>query len=65
VVDLPFGVRTDSRPDQLYGAFFDTIGDDWDRLVALTTREELVPYDPTETLEIRRGRLDASVLVVT
>ncbi|ERG89472.1 MAG: putative N6-adenine-specific DNA methylase [halophilic archaeon J07HX5] len=65
VVDLPFGVRTDSRPDQLYEPFFDALGDDWDRLVVLTTREELVPYDPTETLELRRGRLNASVLVVT
>ena len=65
VVDLPFGVRTDSRPGQLYEAFFDTLGDDWDRLVALTTRPELVPHDPAQTLALQRGRLDASVLVVT
>jgi 23S rRNA G2445 N2-methylase RlmL len=65
VVDLPFGVRTDSRPDQLYEAFFDTLDDGWDRLVALTTRPELVPHDPTQTLELRRGRLDASILVIT
>jgi Predicted N6-adenine-specific DNA methylase len=63
-VDLPFGVRTDSDPESLYAEVFDALGDNWDRLVALTTREELVPYEPARTIEVRRGRLDASVLLI-
>jgi tRNA (guanine6-N2)-methyltransferase len=66
VSDLPFGIRSgDGNVAGLYHAFFDAIADgDWDRLVLLTTRDDLIPYDPTETYEIKRGRLDASIVVV-
>ncbi len=63
-VDLPFGVRTDSDPERLYARVFDALGDEWDRLVALTTREELIPYEPARSIPVRRGRLEASVLLV-
>ena len=63
-VDLPFGVRTDSDPAELYARVFDALGDRWERLVALTTREELVPYEPARSISVRRGRLEASVLLV-
>ena len=62
-VDLPFGVRTDSRPEQLYSVVFDALGEDWDRLVALTTRPELLPGEPARTVSVRRGRLEASIVV--
>jgi putative N6-adenine-specific DNA methylase len=66
VTDLPFGIRTDDRNIAgLYGSFFDALADAaWDRLVLLTTRDDLVPYEPTTTYDIRRGRLDASIIVV-
>jgi len=66
VTDLPFGIRTDSRSlGELYRALFDNLSRaDWDRLVALTTREDLVPYEPSRSVSVRRGQLEASILVI-
>jgi 23S rRNA G2445 N2-methylase RlmL len=66
VTDLPFGIRTgDGNIAGLYHSFFDAIADTaWDRLVLLTTRDDLVPYEPTATYDIRRGQIEASILVV-
>lgn len=66
VTDLPFGVRTDrSNLAGLYEGFFNGLSDrDWDSLVLLTAREDLVPFDPTARYELRRGRLEVSLLLI-
>lgn len=66
ITDLPFGIRTgDGNVAGLYHAFFDALADGkWDRLVLLTTRDDLIPWEPAKTYDIRRGQLDASVVVV-
>jgi len=66
VSDLPFGHRTDRAglPD-LYRSFFEMLSrTGWERLVLLTTRPELVPHQPSECHELRRGRLEATLLVI-
>lgn len=64
VTDLPFGVRTDdSNLARLYEEFFETLGADWETLVLLTAREDLVPLDPASSYTVRRGRLEVSILV--
>ncbi|WP_436934770.1 THUMP domain-containing class I SAM-dependent RNA methyltransferase [Halovenus marina] len=67
VSDLPFGIRTASEGlHALYSAFFETLSKtDWKRLVLLTARPDLVPYNPTQEFPVRRGRLEVSLLVVT
>jgi len=65
VIDLPFGIRTDdSTLSRLYGEFFETLGSGWGTLVLLTAREDLVPFEPTTSYCIRRGRLEVSLLVI-
>jgi 23S rRNA G2445 N2-methylase RlmL len=65
VSDLPFGIRTPSAGlHALYEGLFETLADtDWKRLVLLTARPELVPYEPTWECTVRRGRLAVSLLV--
>jgi len=65
VTDLPFGVRTEKAAlPQLYREAFGALGTDWETLVVLTAREDLVPHDPRETYSLRRGRLEVSLLVI-
>ena len=64
VTNLPFGVRTDEDLRDLYGAFADRVRDgSVGRLVALTTRPDLLPPAVEERHDIPYGRLDASVVV--
>lgn len=65
VTDLPFGVRTDgSDLSRLYRGFFDALGSDWERLVLLTAREDLVSHEPVRSHTLRRGRLEVGLLVI-
>lgn len=63
VTDMPFGVRTAGELRPLYDGFFDAIErGTWDRVVVHTAREDLAP-EPDRAVSIRRGRMDASILV--
>lgn len=65
VTDMPFGIRTDNDLTPLYAGFFDRLAaGSWQRLVVHTARPDLVPLDPDRVVEMRRGRLEASILVV-
>jgi 23S rRNA G2445 N2-methylase RlmL len=65
VTDLPFGIRTDGDLESLYAGFFDRLAaGDWRRLVVHTARPDLVPLAADRVVEMRRGRLEASILVV-
>ncbi|PSQ45992.1 hypothetical protein BRD17_00040 [Halobacteriales archaeon SW_7_68_16] len=65
IADLPFGVRTDGTGlDTLYRGLFDALGDEPERVVVFTARDDLVPVEPTRRLDVRHGRLDAAVLIV-
>jgi len=64
VTNLPFGVRTDEDLRDLYGAFADRVRDgSVGRLVALTTRPDLLPLAVEERHDVPYGRLDVSVVV--
>jgi 23S rRNA G2445 N2-methylase RlmL len=64
VTNLPFGVRTGGDLRALYRAFIEQVeAGTVDRLVALTTRPELLPIEPTDERTIPYGRLDASIVV--
>jgi tRNA (guanine6-N2)-methyltransferase len=63
VTDMPFGVRTGGALRPLYDGFFEAVErETWDRVVVLTAREDLAP-EPDRSIPIRRGRMDASILV--
>ncbi|MEF8901792.1 MAG: THUMP domain-containing protein [Halovenus sp.] len=66
VTDLPYGIRTGSAQlPALYEGFAETVSaTDPDRLVVLTANPDLLPYEPTETYTVRRGNLEATLLVV-
>jgi 23S rRNA G2445 N2-methylase RlmL len=66
VVDMPFGVRTEQEGiGTVYKEFFANLRTgSWDRLVVLTARDDLVPFEPSRRLEVRHGRLEVAVLVV-
>lgn len=66
VTDLPYGIRTGSvQLPALYEGFSETVSTaDPDRLVVLTANPDLLPYEPTETYTVRRGNLQATLLVV-
>lgn len=65
VTDLPFGIRTEGNLRTLYEGFFDRVADsEWRRLVVHTARTDLVPFEPVREIEMRRGRLETSILVV-
>lgn len=64
VTNLPFGIRVSEDLRALYRGFWEQItAGDVDRLVALTTAPELLPFEPTERYEIPYGRLDATIVV--
>jgi 23S rRNA G2445 N2-methylase RlmL len=64
-VDLPFGIRTTDGLPALYDAFVENLqSGDWDRFVALTTRPELLDLPITDQIELRYGRLDATIVYV-
>lgn len=66
VTNLPFGIRVDEDLRDLYGAFADRVrAGSVDRLVALTTKPDLLPLEPTERYDIPYGRIDATVVVWT
>lgn len=65
VTDLPFGIRTNTELRVLYDAFFENLqAGSWERAVVHTAREELVPIEISETIPMRRGRLETSILVI-
>ncbi|MFB6147150.1 MAG: class I SAM-dependent RNA methyltransferase [Halobacteriaceae archaeon] len=67
VVDLPFDVRTDHDLPRLYADFSRQLRrGDWETLVALTTRPDLLDLDadPSDEYAVRQGRMEAAVLVV-
>lgn len=65
VTDLPFGIRTNADLRVLYDAFFENLdAGNWERTVVHTAREELVPVEVSETIPMRRGRLETSILVI-
>jgi 23S rRNA G2445 N2-methylase RlmL len=66
IVDVPFGVRTEQEGiGTVYKEFFANLRTaEWDRLVVLTARDDLVPFEPTRRLDVRHGRLEVAVLVV-
>lgn len=66
VVDMPFGVRTEQAGiGTVYKECFENLRTgSWDRLVVLTARDDLVPFEPSRRLEVRHGRLEVAVLVV-
>ncbi len=62
-VDLPFGIRTDDNVPALYRDFSNALAaGDWDRFVALTTRPELLEVAVDRQIELRVGRLEATLL---
>jgi 23S rRNA G2445 N2-methylase RlmL len=64
VSNLPFGIRTGTDLRELYGAFVDRLREgDVGRLVALTTKPNLIPIEPTVRYDIPYGRLDAAIVV--
>ena len=64
VTNLPFGIRVSDDLRTLYEEFATRLRDgNVDRVVALTTKPDLLPIAPTERYDIPYGRLDASVVV--
>jgi len=62
-VDLPFGIRTDDNVPALYRDFSNALAaGDWDRFVALTTRPELLDMTVDRQIDLRVGRLEATLL---
>lgn len=63
-VDLPFGIRTTSQLPTLYREFTENLQDgDWERLIAITTRPELLELPISREIEIRYGRLEATIVI--
>lgn len=64
VTNLPFGIRVSEDLRELYSGFADRLtAGSVDRLVALTTKPELLPLEAVERHDIPYGRLDASIVV--
>ena len=64
VTNLPFGVRVDEDLRDLYGAVADRVREgSVGRLVALTTRPDLLPLAFVDRHDIPYGRLDATIVV--
>jgi 23S rRNA G2445 N2-methylase RlmL len=62
VCNPPYGVRL-GDPESLYRDLFRSFDcGSWSRLVVITGREDLVPWEPDERLAVPLGRLDAAVL---
>jgi len=65
VSNLPFGIRTPVDLRELYAGLSERLLEaDWDRAVLLTTRPEFLDLTPAEVIDVRYGRLDASVVVL-
>jgi len=63
VCNPPYGVRL-GDPEPLYRELFRSFDrGSWSRLVLITGREGLVPWEPDERLDVPLGRLEAAVLV--
>ncbi len=64
VANLPFGHRTESGVAGLYDGLSARLREgSWRRFVALTTRPELLSVPVTRTVDVRLGRLEATVVV--
>ncbi|MFQ3320328.1 MAG: tRNA (guanine6-N2)-methyltransferase [Natronomonas sp.] len=64
VTNLPFGIRVSDDLRGLYQAFADRVREgDVDRLVALTTKPDLLPLDAVDRYDIPYGRIDAAIVV--
>lgn len=64
VTNLPFGIRVNDDLRALYQGFAEQLSaGDVDRVVALTTAPDLLPFEPTDRYEIPYGRLDATIVV--
>jgi len=64
VTNLPFGIRVDEDLRNLYGALADRVREgSVDRVVALTTRPDLLPLEAAARHDIPYGRIDASIVV--
>lgn len=64
VTNLPFGIRVSDDLRALYREFADRVLEGRvDRLVALTTKPEMLPLEASERYEIPYGRLDATIVV--
>ena len=62
VCNPPYGVRL-GDPEPLYRDLFRSFDrGSWSRLVLITSREDLVPWEPDERVAVPLGRLDAAVL---
>lgn len=65
VTDMPFGIRTGGDIRPLYRAFGDQLREsDPRRAVIHTARPELLGLDPARRIEMRRGRLETTMLVL-
>lgn len=63
VCNPPYGARLED-PDPLYRDLFRSFDrGSWSRLVLITGREDRVPWEPDERLDVPLGRLEAAVLV--
>ena len=64
VTNLPFGIRLEEDLRDLYGAVADRVREgSVRRLVALTTRPDLLPLEPLERHDVPYGRIDATIVV--
>jgi tRNA (guanine6-N2)-methyltransferase len=64
VTNLPFGIRTGGDLRALYDSFWERLSEgSADRLVALTTAPDLLPFEPTDSYDIPYGRLEATIVV--
>jgi tRNA (guanine6-N2)-methyltransferase len=64
VTNLPFGIRTGEDLRALYDSFWERLSEgSADRLVALTTAPDLLPFEPTDSYDIPYGRLEATIVV--
>jgi 23S rRNA G2445 N2-methylase RlmL len=62
VCNPPSGVRLED-PEPLYRGLFRSLDrGSWSRLVLVTAREDLVPWEPDERLAVPLGRIEAAVL---
>lgn len=64
-VDLPFNLRSNHGDLRgLYGSFVEAVeAAGCDRLVALTTRPDLLPVEPEQSLTFRDAGIDVSIVV--
>ncbi|QZA88767.1 hypothetical protein K0C01_00935 [Salinarchaeum sp. IM2453] len=62
--DLPFGIRTNEDLSRLYSKFSSALQNgSWEQFVCITTRPELLELSPTQTIRIKYGQLDATIVL--